>query len=199
MLHDIHSIFPPPEVIGHAGEDPIAQKKMLEGEGQWQDCKEILGWIFDGKVYTISLPEKKIETIIAEINKMKKISKHKQKHKQVVPLNRWQKLAGKLMHASFGLFGGKAMFSPIWKAMEGSPKIVPFNPALVECLKDWKYIIKNMLKSPTDISLLVAEYPHYMAYLDACGLGAGGVLLPGSSNFPPLVWQIEWPKEIKEC
>lgn len=76
MLHGIHSIFPPPEVTGHAGEDPIAQKKMLEGEGLWQDCKEILGWIFDGKAYTM------IAAIIGEINKMKKISKHKQKRKQ---------------------------------------------------------------------------------------------------------------------
>lgn len=85
-----------------------------------------------------------------------------------------------------------------WWQSYGSPKLIPFNPALVECLLDWKYILKNMLKSPTDISLLVAEYPHYTAYLDACGLGAGGLLLLGSSNFPPLVWQIEWPKEIKE-
>ena len=28
MLHGIHSIFPTPEVTGHAGEDPIAQMKM---------------------------------------------------------------------------------------------------------------------------------------------------------------------------
>lgn len=198
MLHGIHSIFPPPDVTGHAGEDPIAQKKMLEGEGLWQDCKEILGWIFDGKAYTISLPQKKIEKIIAEINKFKKVAKRKQKRQQRMPLNKWQKMAGSLMHASFGLVGGKAMFSPIWKAMEGSPKFIQFNPALLECLKDWKYILKNMMKNPTDISLLVAEYPHYTAYLDACGLGAGGVLLAGSLDFPPIVWQIEWPEEVKE-
>jgi hypothetical protein len=197
MLHGIHSIFPPPDVTGHAGEDPIAQKKMKEGEGLWQDCKEILGWLFDGKAYTISLPEKKIAAIVAEINKIKKISNHKQGRNRRVPLNRWQKLAGKLLHASFGLVGGKAMFSPIWKAMEGSPKFIQFNPALSECLKDWKYILKNMFKNPTDISLLVAEYPDFTGYLDACGLGAGGVLLSGSSKFPPMVWQVEWPEDIK--
>ena len=27
LLHGIHSIFPPPEVTGHDGEDPIAQKR----------------------------------------------------------------------------------------------------------------------------------------------------------------------------
>lgn len=167
MLHGIHSIFPPPEITGHTGEDPIAQKKMLEGEGLWQDCKEILGWIFDGKAFTISLLAKKIEKIITEIKRFKKIAKRKQKRQQAVLLNKWQKLAGSLMHASFGLVGGKAMFSPIWKAMEGSPKFICFNLALLECLKDWKYILKNMMKNPTDISLLVAEYPHYTAYLDA--------------------------------
>ena len=105
MFHGIHSIFPPPEQTGHAGEDPVAQKKMKEGEGLWQDCKEILGWLFDGTAYTISLPDKKIAAIIAEINKFKKISNYKQKRKQQVKLNKWQKLAGKLMHASFGLVG----------------------------------------------------------------------------------------------
>ena len=132
--------------------------------------------------YTISLPDKKIEAIILEINKFKKISKNQQKRKQQVKLNKWQKLAGKLMHASFGLVGRKAMFSPIWKAMEGSPKVIRFNPALVECLLDWKYILKNMLKTPTDISLLVTEYPHFTGYLDTCRLVASGVLLESKDS-----------------
>lgn len=102
------------------------------------------------------------------------------------------------MHASFGLVRGKAMFSPIWKATEFSLNFVPFHPALVECLQDWNYILKSMLKTPTDFSLLVVEYPHYTGYLDACGLGACGVLLAGSSNFLPLAWQIEWLEDIKK-
>jgi len=43
MLHGVHSIFPPPAVTGHHGQDPISQKKMDQGEGIWSTTKEILG------------------------------------------------------------------------------------------------------------------------------------------------------------
>ena len=46
MLHGIHAIFLPHEVTGHTGYDPIAYKKMVEGNGIWDFCKEILGWDF---------------------------------------------------------------------------------------------------------------------------------------------------------
>ena len=43
MLHRIHAIFPPPEVTGHTGYDPIAYKKLVDGDGLWDVYKEILG------------------------------------------------------------------------------------------------------------------------------------------------------------
>ena len=48
LLHAIHSVFPPPAVTGHAGEDPVSLKKLQQGDGTWETKKEILGWVFDG-------------------------------------------------------------------------------------------------------------------------------------------------------
>jgi hypothetical protein len=48
MLHAIHSVFPPMAVTRHNGEDPIALKKLLAGDGIWDIQKDILGWVFDG-------------------------------------------------------------------------------------------------------------------------------------------------------
>jgi len=45
LLIAIHDVFPPPPVTEHSGGDPISNKKLLEGEGQWDVRKEILGWI----------------------------------------------------------------------------------------------------------------------------------------------------------
>jgi hypothetical protein len=59
MLHGIHSIFPPRDVTGHKGGDPISEKKLEKLEGLWQHTKEILGWIIDGANYTIQLPRPK--------------------------------------------------------------------------------------------------------------------------------------------
>ena len=36
LLHRIHSVFPPPDVTGHNGADPVSVKKLLKGEGVWQ-------------------------------------------------------------------------------------------------------------------------------------------------------------------
>eukprot|EP00957_Ditylum_brightwellii_P195525 14898316-Ditylum_brightwellii.AAC.1 len=34
MLHSIHCIFPPPDVTGHGGADPVSEKKLGKGDGQ---------------------------------------------------------------------------------------------------------------------------------------------------------------------
>jgi hypothetical protein len=35
VLHGIHSVFPPPSITGHAGEDPVSIKKLQQGDGLW--------------------------------------------------------------------------------------------------------------------------------------------------------------------
>jgi hypothetical protein len=67
ILHGIHSIFPPPSISKHCGSDPILEKKMKQGDGQWKYQKEVLGWILDGKAFTIFLPpdkSKKIQVLL---------------------------------------------------------------------------------------------------------------------------------------
>ena len=42
MLYGINAIFLPPEVTVHTGYDPIAYKKLVDGDGLWDVYKEIL-------------------------------------------------------------------------------------------------------------------------------------------------------------
>ena len=70
MLHGVHSIFPPPPITNHDGDDPISEKKIDKGEGVWSTTKEILGWIVDGVEYTITLPPEKCDKIIAKIQQV---------------------------------------------------------------------------------------------------------------------------------
>ena len=72
ILHGIHSIFPPPSITGHQGEDPISIKKLSSGEGKWSFEKEILGWTIDGKNFTIFLEKSKTQKIITTIKKVTK-------------------------------------------------------------------------------------------------------------------------------
>ena len=88
LLHAIHSVFPPEVVSGHCGGDPISKKKLLEGEGEWDTRKEILGWVFDGARRCIELPTHKIEAIILELKLILRMP--------AIPYKRFEKIVGKL-------------------------------------------------------------------------------------------------------
>jgi hypothetical protein len=182
MIHGIHSIFPPPEISKHNGEDPILESKIAKGEGLWNTEKEVLGWIFNGKNYTMHLPEKKIKDIILQIRKMLQ--------KKRPSLNHYQRLAGKLQHASYGLPGGQGFFSPLQMAMVGDPEFINLTPALKECLKDWQVVIRHMEKNPTSVLQLVTDYPSYIGYSDSCGIGMGGTWASGVNFLPPFFMEI---------
>ena len=189
MIHGIHSIFPPPEISKHNGEDPISESKIAKGEGIWSTEKEVLGWIFNGDDYTIRLPKKKIKDIILQIRKILQ--------KKRPSLNRYQRLAGKLQHASYGLPGGRGFFSPIQMAMVGDPEFINLTPELKQCLKDWQVVIRHMEKNPTSVLQLVTDYPSYIGYSDSCGIGTGGTWSSGVESLPPFLWKLEWPLDIK--
>ena len=189
LLHGIHSIFPPTSITHHNGFDPISEKKLEKGEGTWEHTKEVLGWMLDGQRGTLQLPVpkcQKICTLIRKINKKKRIS-----------LKKFQQLAGKLQHASFGIPGGKGLFSPLQMAMAGNPDFINLTPLIKQTLQDWRCIIHFMEKHPTSVLQLTIDYPSYLGYSDACRLGAGGVWCSGTEHIHPFLWQVEWPKDIQ--
>jgi hypothetical protein len=189
MLHGIHSVFPPDEITLHPGGDSISTKKLEQGEGRWECEKEILGWSFHGRNFTIQLPIEKCKKIIKLIKET-----IKQKY---VPLKKFQSIAGKLQHASLGVPGGAGLFSPLQVAMAGDPKVITITKYLKSALEDWRTIIHMLKNTPTSVRQLVADIPAIIGYNDACKTGVGGVLTPGLQNFPYLVWQTKWPEDIQ--
>jgi hypothetical protein len=88
ILHGIHSVFPPPSVTGHDGEDPVSLKKLRQGDGLWETRKELLGWVFDGTRRCIELPPNKVASITEDIHAMIR--------KKSVPVKEFEKLRGRL-------------------------------------------------------------------------------------------------------
>ena len=189
MLHGVHSIFPPEEITKHPGGDSIAEQKIDKGEGKWDTRKEILGWDINGEDYTIQLPPNKSDKIVKLIRKILK--------SRSIPLKRFQKLAGKLQHASIGIPGGSGLFSPLQMAMIGNPAYVIIDAYLAETLKDWRTIIHYMKNNPCSVLQLVTDFPNFIGFSDACKLGAGGIWSPGTESCPYVVWKLEWPKDIQ--
>ena len=190
MLHAIHSVFPPPDITGHVGGDPVSIKKIEKGEGKWNTTQEILGWIIDGINYTITLPEKKQEKIIDQINRCLKMNK--------IPLNTFQKLAGKLQWASLVLPGGWGLFSPLYMAMQGDPSTINNTKFMQQTLKDWRTIINQVSKIPTHVLQIVDGMPDYLGYCDACKKGCGGVWMGITEDIGHLVWQYEFPQDLQD-
>ena len=191
MLHGVHAVFPPPQVTGHAGGDPISEKKLDKGEGKWSTAKEILGWEFDGVAKTIKLPTKKWNDIRALIRRVLK--------GRTATLHKFQRMAGKLQHAAFGIPGGKSLFTPIDVAMKGDPAVIPITPELRQCIEDWRVLIQIMHKAPVSVRQLVIRPPCFIGYSDACRLGAGGVWCSGTHTLEPFLWAVEWPQDIQDA
>lgn len=189
MMHGIHAIFPPPSVTGHSGGDPISEKKLKQLDGLFTTRKEILGWIFDGEAFTMELPEGKADAINKQIRSMLK-------HKKV-PLKLFQQVAGKIQHASLGLPGGRGLFSPIHQAMSTEQHYVCIHTALRQALQDWRTLIIDMKTNPTSVCQLVQEDPSYTGHVDACKIGVGGVWRALDNTFTPIVWKMQWPKDIQ--
>jgi hypothetical protein len=188
VLHGVHSLFPPPAISKHSGEDPVSIKKLSGGEGVFAYNKEILGWIFDGNNYTIYLPPSKTSKIIKTIKSTIK--------KQHLSLKKFQQLIGKLMHASIGLPMGKSLLSPAFAAMRNDPASIIITQFLKQCLQDWITLLQRISLRPTHVRELVMSSPSFMGYVDACAFGAGGVWFSGQSNLEPTVWRVQFPAYI---
>ncbi len=109
-VHGIHALFPPPSITNHMGsKEPILQKKMAQGNGNFDTKKEMIGFLFDGATRTVRLPAKKAKAYIKEA--------HKVLRRKTVQLKSMQALVGKLRHASIILPAAKGFFTPINTAL----------------------------------------------------------------------------------
>ena len=55
LLHGVHNVFPPLEVTGHLGQDPVLLKKLMYGNRIWDVCTGILGWMLNGALRCIKI------------------------------------------------------------------------------------------------------------------------------------------------
>lgn len=190
MLHGIHSIFPPPTVTGHSGENPVSIKKLKQLEGSFSTTKEILGWLFNGQNFTIQLPEDKAEKIIDTLQQLTKQS--------AATLNQLEKIQGKLVHASLGIPGGRGLLSPLYRTVALQKPTTKISKNLQQCFKDWKTLIKIMTERPTSVLELIPKDPNYIGYVDSSKHAVGGVWTRGTEYIKPTVWRMEWPADIQE-
>ena len=181
-----------PPISGHSGVDPVSLKKLKAGEGLWEVRKDILGWMMDGATRCIELAEKKQAAILLELKRLLRI-------KNGVRFKDLERLVGKLRHAAIGIPEGRSLMGPINIFLAIKPKRIFWDrcPAVRRALQDWATLIREAAAEPTHVKELVPGPASYKGTLDAAGAwGAGGVWVPGTKDLAPIVWRVQWPKEV---
>ncbi len=113
LIHRVHAFFPEPAVTGHKnGKDPLSEKKLDQGDGNFVSKKDMIGFSFDGIKRTIHLPLTKAAAYIRET--------HQILQRRSAPVKDLQTLVGKLRHASIILPAARGFFTPINAAMQGA-------------------------------------------------------------------------------
>jgi len=167
MLYGVHSIFPPPDVSGHHGQDPISQKKMDQGNGTWSTMKEILGWLVDGANFTIQLTPDKCEKLQDWSKRFAKPNFAQSK----IPRTSWKVATCILWNTR-----GEGSFL----AYPQSTKYIREANLYYSCSTVGTTRLVNPgpapRQIPTPVQLLITKYPNFLQYTDACKLGAGGVI-----------------------
>jgi len=193
ILHGIHKVFAPSD-NGAPDDEPIAIKKLNQGDGRWATTKEILGWVFDGIAKTMTLPTEKVNHILQDL--------HIITRQRTVSVKTLQRMQGRLMHATHGIPNGKALLSPlvalVAKHHHNQRAHVQLDQATMQSLRDWQAILKTSSANPTLCSDLVPAPPDYTGYCDASKMGAGGVWFGTNKQLPAIVWRISFPDDIQK-
>jgi hypothetical protein len=185
-------VFPPPKATGTIdAKEPISEKKLAQGDPRWATLKEILGYWLDGRSRTVQLPPPRADDLLKEVAAVLR--------KKRVPLKRFCSLSGRLQHAARILPSARAFFTPLNNALKGIPKYIGMSchGEVRHALLNMGHALRNLASWPTHVSKLVqSDHPDYIGYCDASGFGAGGVWFGGQQKLAPIVWRIQWPKDI---
>jgi len=77
-------------------------------------------------------------------------------------------------------------------------KTIGLNKATKQALQDWSTLLELANQQPTLCADLVPAPADYGGYCNASKNGTGGVWFGLECNLPPIVWHIEFTKEIQD-
>jgi len=81
----------------------------------------------------------------------------------------------------------KSLFTPLDITMQENPPYITITPLLHKTFVDWSISVHYMAKHSTSIFQLTTRLPRFITYIDACGLGAGGIWCSGTDLIQPFL------------
>jgi len=120
IMTGIHDVFPADIVDSN---DPISEKKLLKGEGQYSLFKTLLGFNFDGKRKTMWLEEEKRAKLLTILHSWLRAGSLN----RGIPFGEFKSVIAKVRHAFTALPGGRGLLSPCNRLLKKRPPVVYFH------------------------------------------------------------------------
>jgi hypothetical protein len=168
--------------------EPIPREKMvaedkLKAEGGLSETKIILGWLFNFRTLTVSLPEHKYIAWSREINQM--INSRRTTKKQL------ESTIGRLGHVGYIIPWVYHYLSRLRTllARAGKLRSIKINDTCVMDLELMQQIL-DKAKKGIDMNLLAFRSPDRIYYSDSCPAGLGGYSDQG------FAWRFQIPEDL---
>ncbi len=192
IMHSIHNIFPPDAVDSN---DPILERKLKKGKGMYKTRKTLLGFDFEGKAKTMWLELEKHEKLLTVL----KGWIHTGKQGSVgIPFGKFESTIAKIWHAFMSILAGRGLlaFQLITEAVPGL--------CLFTAEHTCPHGAGRLLDPPPRIDPRTNPMPGVGVRLarlhwnSQCIRSWGrGVIIGKLSACTPVVFQWEWPDDIK--
>lgn len=191
VMYGVHDVFPPND---EPADDPISERKLIKGDGQWATVKEILGLTFDGVAKTIWLSNDKRDTILSTLKKWIRLGTRR----GGIAFADFQSTLAKLQHAFLTIPAGRGLLSPFYSILAVAPRFVFLhrNKPLRQAILDARTFLRESIDNPTQCKNLVSAWPDYVGLTDASAHGAGGIIIGENLAVTPTVFRVQWPPEI---
>jgi len=200
VLHGIHAVFPPPDVLQHeGGKDSVSQRKLEKGDALFKLKEVLLGFLFSGGAgsqRTVAVPEGKFEKYVRRLRNALGQPRH------YITFSEFQKIQGQMQHVSVAIPCLRGLMTPLNQVLSSKPPHVGLKvgSTIRSTFEIFATLIEDAQAHPSHITEIVApNLPHYYGTTDASGVGAGGVWLPCTEWMQPTVWRVEWPDDIKQA
>ena len=165
VLRALKDIYP---TIPGKTKDSVSLKKARAGDGDWEQVKEILGWIINTHLGTLRLSQKRIADLLHQLD----IAPSKRKIRR----KRLEVLIGKLRSMHLAIPGAIGHFYYLQQALtKATPKLAYMSNNFHKEIKYWQQLVTNMGTRPTYLAEIVQRLASALGFTDASGMGAGGV------------------------
>ena len=168
--------------------EAILEKKLVKGDGGWNQHKEVLGWILDSERMTLELTEQRAKRIIDIFEDLQGRNR--------VSVKKWQCVLGELQFMGPAVPGSAGLFGALQLGLAHSDKHrVKITRFLQDHLTDFEALARDISLHPTQLAEVVLDYPSVIGSVDAAKPGMGGVLF--TPGHPPTLWRASFLPDVQ--